>query len=92
LDDAVVEQMLRPVGCKSFEDYKNMMFVPHIMSLLKQGNQVDVVFDVYKPDSLKSTTREYRGRGVRIKVTGNTKLIHFGVGIKYETDCHTRIN
>jgi hypothetical protein len=44
------------------------------MSLLKQCNRVDVVFDVYKPDSLKSTTTEHRGRGVRTKVTGKTKL------------------
>ena len=30
--------------------------------------RVDMVFDVYKPDSLKSSLREKRGCGTRIRV------------------------
>lgn len=74
LDGAVIVQMLRPVGCKTFDDYKNKIFMPHIMSLLKKCNRVDIVFDVYKSDSLKLTTREHRGRGIRTKVSNNTKM------------------
>lgn len=74
LDGAVIVQMLRPVGCKTFDDYKNKIFMPHIMSLLKKCNRVDIVFDVYKSDSLKLTTREHRGRGIRTKVSSNTKM------------------
>ena len=50
LDSAVIVQMLRPVGCKTFDDYKNKISMPHIMSLLKKCNRVDIVFDVYKSD------------------------------------------
>jgi hypothetical protein len=74
LDGAVIVQLLGPVGRKSFEDFKNKMFMPHIMSLQKKCNRVDVVFDVHEPYSVKSTTREHRVREVRTKVTGNTKM------------------
>ena len=33
-----------------------------------------VVWDIYTPDSLKESTRGKRGKGVRRKVSGKTKL------------------
>ena len=35
---------------------------------------MDIVWDTYIPDSLKESTREKRGKGVRRKVSGPTKL------------------
>ena len=36
--------------------------------------RLDIVWDTYIPDSLKESTREKRGKGVRRKVSGQTKL------------------
>ena len=36
--------------------------------------RLDLVWDTYLPESLKESTREKRGKGVRRKVSGQTKL------------------
>ncbi|KAI0239957.1 hypothetical protein LSAT2_009333 [Lamellibrachia satsuma] len=36
--------------------------------------RVDIIFDVYRPDSLKTTTRRERGKGTRRRVEGRNKL------------------
>ena len=36
--------------------------------------RVDIVFDVYKDDSLKAATREKRGKGIRRRVVGENKV------------------
>ena len=38
------------------------------------SSEQDIVWDVYKRNSLKESTREKRGKGVRRKVSGPTKL------------------
>ena len=35
--------------------------------------RIDIVFDVYLPNSLKAATREKRGRGVRKRVSAENK-------------------
>ena len=42
--------------------------------MLQSSNRIDVIWDVYKADSLKECTRAKRGKGVRRKVSGQTKL------------------
>ena len=37
--------------------------------------RLDVVWDTYIPDSLKESTREKKGKGVRRRVSGETKLL-----------------
>lgn len=74
LDGAVVVQMLKPNNCTTFSDYRTKLFVPYLLSVLKKVEHVDVVFDVYKEQSLKTLTREKRGVGTRIHVVGHAKL------------------
>ena len=49
------------------------MIVPHIESCAQKYSRVDVVFDIYRQDSLKGETRQKRGTGVRRKVVGNSR-------------------
>ena len=42
--------------------------------MLQNSDRIDIIWDVYKPGSLKECTREKRGRGIRRKVSGTTKL------------------
>ena len=41
---------------------------------LQSTIRIDIAWDTYLPDSLKESTREKRGKGVRRKVSGQTKL------------------
>ena len=46
----------------------------HISSQLERVERVDIVWDVYIQDSLKSTTRQKRGKGVRRRVASATAI------------------
>ena len=67
-------QYLRPQGSKTFDEYARDVFIPHVESYLKDSVRVDVVWDSYKKDSLKSHTREQRGTGQRRKVVGSAPI------------------
>ena len=41
---------------------------------MQSAMRLDVVWDIYTPHSLKESKREKRGKGVRRKVSGETKL------------------
>ena len=41
---------------------------------LKNSDMIDIVWDTYVANSLKESTREKRGKGVRRKVNSQTKL------------------
>ena len=66
--------MLNPGTAKTFIDYANMVFTPYVSSLLDIANRGGVIWDVYKPDSLKGTAREKRGKGVRRQVLPSTAI------------------
>ncbi len=74
LDGPAVVQILHPKGCKSFEEYASDVFIPSVKNHLLTCDRVDVVWDVYRPDSLKAETRESRGKGIRRKVKANTPI------------------
>jgi hypothetical protein len=67
-------QMLRPGVCKTFEDYRQKIFIPHLLSLIKKVYRLDLVFDVYHTNSLKQMTREKRGTGTKTLVGANTRM------------------
>ncbi|KAG0722479.1 hypothetical protein GWK47_044418 [Chionoecetes opilio] len=69
LDGAAIVNMLRPVGAKTVQDYATLVFLPYIKAQLAKSNRVDIIWDVYRQDSLKNTTREKRRKGVRRRVT-----------------------
>ncbi len=59
---------------KTFDEYADSVFVEWIEKALHNSNRVDIIWDQYKPNSLKDSTREKRGKGIRKKVSGPTKL------------------
>ena len=63
IDGAVAVQMLPPGMAGTFQEYADTIFIPYILRLLEKGKRVDVVWNVYRPDSFKLTTRQNRGRG-----------------------------
>ena len=59
-------------GVITFDDYAENVFIPHICN--QSSRRVDVVWDTYVCGSLKDSTREKRGKGIRRKVSGATKV------------------
>ena len=68
LDGAVIAQMLRPGTANTFGEYAKEVFIPFVLSHYKYATRMDLVWDRYLPNSLKSMTREKRGKGVRRRV------------------------
>jgi len=67
--------MLAPASSTTFQDYIEDVFLPFIKSQ-SSGNvrRVDVVWDTYKPNSLKAATREKRGHGDKFVISPSTKI------------------
>ena len=63
----------QPGKLVTFGDYAGE-FCKYLLKLLEVNNRVDVVFDVYKDESLKTGTRSKRGGGIRRRVTGNSNI------------------
>lgn len=74
LDGAVVVHSLAIAGAITFDDYAEQVFIPHLLYHLQHTTRLDVVWDDYRPGSLKESTREKRGRGIRRKVGSHVKL------------------
>ena len=53
LDGAAIINMLKPVGAKTFQDYAMLVFLPYIKAQLARVTRVDIIWDVYIPDSLR---------------------------------------
>ena len=73
LEGSVMVNMTKPDKEKTFRSYADNLIVPRIQSELDKYERVDVVFDTYRKDSLKSTTRRKRGKGIRRKVEENSQ-------------------
>jgi hypothetical protein len=73
-DGAVIVHALPLSTATTFSEYADKVFLPFITNQLKTANRVDVVWDTYRPDSVKEATREKRGKGARKKVSDKTKL------------------
>ncbi len=74
LDGAAVVQMLNPGTAKTFLDYAEQVFLPYVSAQLENTTRVDIVWDVYQTDSLKGTTRQKRGKGVRRRVVPSAAI------------------
>ena len=74
LDGAVVVQMLQPTAVSTFEEYFDCVVEPYILRQLEEVKRLDIVWDVYKDDSLKNVTRETQGSGQRRKVLLSTRI------------------
>ena len=58
----------------SFKEYADFVFKPYILKQLVAVQRVDVVWDVYRENSFKSTKRERRGTGTQRRVASSSKL------------------
>jgi len=68
LDGVAVVQMLNPGTAKTFLEYAEQVFVSYVLSQLENTTRIDIVWDVYQPDSLKGSTRQKRAKKVRRRV------------------------
>ena len=64
LDGAAIVAMLKPEATKTFSDFASKVFIPNILSHFHKVSCVDLVWDRYIADSLKTSTRVKRGKGV----------------------------
>ncbi|XP_078492496.1 uncharacterized protein LOC144748319 [Ciona intestinalis] len=74
IDGAAVINMLKPMNSKTFGEYAKDVYLPFIERQLKDASRVDVVWDVYIANSLKASTRNKRGKGVRRRVQPNSRI------------------
>ena len=61
LDGAVIVQMLKPTTVCTFDEYFTIVFATYVLRHFEAAKRVDLVWDVYKDDSLKKSIREKRG-------------------------------
>jgi len=71
-DGAAIVQMIKPKTGQTFGEYSVDSFGAYVLNHLRKSTRVDVVFDGYHVDSIKSMTRESRGSGVRQRVVANS--------------------
>ena len=74
LDGTVIVHSLPTTGVVTFDGYADTIFIPHLLNQLQNSKRVDVVWDTYVADSLKESTSDKRGTGIRRKVSGQVKL------------------
>ena len=70
LEGSVLVSLAKPKKNQSFKDYATDVFYPQIRKQMNEysAQQVDIVFDTYKDQSLKASTRVKRGKRIRRKV------------------------
>ena len=74
LDGAVVVNILKPAVARTFDEYAVNVFLPYVHRQVQNASRVDVVWDQYKENSLKSDTRAKHGKGIRRRANGSTNL------------------
>jgi hypothetical protein len=74
IDGAAMVHFLSSGLATTFTEYFDQIVLAYLLQLLLTTDRLDLVFDLYKKNSLKSFTRASRGAGVRRKVGPSTKL------------------
>lgn len=80
-DGAALAYLVKPKpNLSTFEDYCNTQLKPYLLTVANEvkAERIDLVWDMYTAKSLKATTRDNRGAGVRqhdLPNRGNT-IIH----------------
>ena len=91
LDGAAIVQMLSPKLAKTFQEYVDLIFLPYIQRQFETATRVDIVWDVYKNDSLKASARERRGCGSRRMVLPSAQLPGNWKGFLRDSDNKTQL-
>ena len=58
----------------TFEEYAQQVFIPYVVQQLQHVSRLDLVWDSYRADSLKASTREHHGKGVRRRVVDSAVI------------------
>ena len=74
LDGSAAVHFLSCNNVSTFAEYSQNVFNMYVKKELLNCHRMDIIWDVYKSDSLKGCTREKRGKGIRKKVSGHVKL------------------
>ncbi|RUM46947.1 MAG: hypothetical protein DSY80_01375, partial [Desulfocapsa sp.] len=74
LDGSVIVHLLQPGTAKTFQEYADQIFKQYILTQLETVKRLDIIWDVYRPDSLKQGVRESRGKGTRRRVKATTAV------------------
>ena len=61
-------------GTGTFEQFMQRLFLKHLQVELRKLSRLDIVWDTYRPMSIKGHTRDDRGHGVRLKVGPNGRI------------------
>ena len=71
-----VVHLLDPRTARTFSDYAGIFFQPYIDRQLQlhETQRIALVGIIYIPDSLMSSTRQKRGKGIRRRVLGKTNV------------------
>ena len=80
VDGAALEHILdlkkSQVTVKTFQDYSQLVFLIYMGRMLHYIVRIDVVWDVYREDSLKAQTRQNGVAGNQL--TGKTRMVCSG--------------
>ena len=73
LDGTVIVQMLKPMQSKNFKEYAENIFTNY-EKMLARKRSLHLVFDVYQTNSLKTSTRQARGSGIRLRLQDDAPM------------------
>ena len=74
-DDGQLIHQLDARGTGIFEQFRQRLFLKHLQVELPKVSRLDIVWDTYRPMSIKGHTRDERGQGVRLKVGPNVRIL-----------------
>ena len=57
LHGPIIVNMLPPINCSAFRDYSSKFISPFICCHLESCNRIDIVWDVYKENTIKASVR-----------------------------------
>ena len=67
IDGAALVRILAPKGCKTFQEYTERKFKPYVNAEFINALRIDLVWDQYEQNSLKSQTRERKAIGLALR-------------------------
>lgn len=74
IDGAALVHILKPRQAQTFQEYSDSVFLAYVLMCLSNADRVDIVWDCYRDNSLKSSVRKKRGSGMRRRVKGDVAL------------------
>ena len=74
LDEPAMLRLLKLAAGGTFREYTQDAFLSYVEHQLRQGHRIYVLYDNYRPDSLKVETLDTRGKLIRRRVEPNNAV------------------